>query len=279
MGRIRGGTGGDLAVPRRERKPGWGRALWRGVLPLALLTAPLAGQAGPSYHPLQLDGARYQQQIRSTITLEGGRLRSRETGLREGELALRAEWRDSVIAVEAWFDSLVAWREAGGTRVEPETDGVIGGRFHGLLSPSGGFTLTESPFVPDDLAEITELAGALGDLLPPLPGRRLAPGESWRDPFGAAFLRVPDETVRGRRVERYRLVRTTEREEVRLLPDSSAVRAWRVERETGVFSWSPELGVVRWERDVTVEVTVPEGGVVKEPFRTRIEQAVLVRRL
>lgn len=249
------------------------------LLLAACLAAPLGAQAGPAYQRLQLDGARYRQEVRSTISLEGGRMRSRETGLRAGTLTLAAAAKDSLIAVEAWFDSLVAWREGNGEHIAPETDGVIGGRFHGLLTPSGGFTLTDAPWVPDDLAEITELSEALGDLFPPLPGKRLAPGESWRDGFGAAFLRVPDETVRGRRVERYRLARSAEREEVRLLPDSSEVRAHRVERESGVFSWSAELGVVRWERDVTVEVTVPQGGVVKEPFRTRIEQAVVVERV
>jgi len=248
------------------------------ALTALLALAPLGAQGGPVYHPLQLDGAAYRQEIRSDITLEGGRMRSRETGLREGRLQLRAAWKDSVIAIEAWFDSLVAWREGNGERMIPETDGVIGGRFHGLLTPQGGLTTTETPFVPDPLAEITELAGALADLLPPLPAVRLRPGESWRDPFGAAFLRVPDEVYRGRRVERYRLVRSGEREERRLLPDSTEVRAMRSERETGIFSWSPEVGVVRWERDVTVDVTVPEGGVVKAPFRTRIEQVIVVAR-
>lgn len=249
------------------------------VPPVLAAAPPLPAQDVPGFHPLMLDGATYRQEVRSTITLEGGRQRSQETSLREGIFRLRAAARDSLIAVEGWFDSLVAWREGNGERVVPGTDGVIGGRFRGLLTRQGGFTSTETPFVPDELAEVTELAGALADLLPPLPGRRLRPGESWRDPLGAAFLRVPDGTVAGRRVERYRLVRSAEREEVRLLPDSSEVRATRNERETGVLSWSPEVGLVRWERDITVDVMVPAGGVVTAPFRTRIEQAVVVERL
>jgi hypothetical protein len=36
---------------------------------------------------------------------------------------------------------------------------------------------------------------------------------------------------------------------------------------------------MRWEREITVEVSVPAGGVVKTPFRTRIVQQVMVERV
>lgn len=247
---------------------------------LAFVT-PLSAQnpAAPAYHPLQLDGAVYRQEIQSTISVESGRERTRESSFRGGRLRLRAVSQDSLLILEAWFDTLDVWREGAGERLIPETDGVIGGRFRGLLTRQGGFRATDAPFVPDDLAQVTELSSALADLLPPLPSKVLAPGNSARDAFGTSFLRVPDGLVDGRRVERYRLGRQSEGEEVRLLPDSSEVRAVRRERESGVFSWSPEVGLVRWEREVTVEVLVPAGGVVKQPFRTVIEQAIVVSRV
>jgi hypothetical protein len=37
--------------------------------------------------------------------------------------------------------------------------------------------------------------------------------------------------------------------------------------------------VVRWERQVTIDVSVPAGGVVKRAFRTRIEQQATTTRL
>lgn len=232
----------------------------------------------PSYSPLYLDGATYRQVVRSVITIAAGQERTRETSLREGRLQLRASGRDSLAVLEAWFDSLTAWREGAGERVTPETDGVIGGRFRGDLTRLGGFRVTDVPFVPDDLAQVTDLATALADLLPPLPPTSLSPGQSTRDDFGTSFLRVPDGLVAGRRVERYRLVRQSESEESRLLPDSTEVRALRQERETGVFSWSRDVGLVRWDREVTVEVQVPAGGVVRRPFRTVIEQTIVVER-
>lgn len=255
----------------------------RFLLPLpgaVAVALPLLAQnpTPPAYSPFLLDGATYRQEIRSVITITSGRERSRESSLRDGRLRLVAAEQDSLLLLEAWFDTLAVWREGAAGRFTPETDGVIGGRFRGLLSRQGGFQATDVPFVPDDLAQVAELTSALADLLPPLPPAALPPGGSTRDDFGTAFLRAPDGLVDGRRVERYRLVRQSESEEIRLLPDSTEVRAQRRERENGVFSWSPEVGLVRWDREVTVEVLVPAGGVVKQPFRTVIEQTIVVER-
>jgi hypothetical protein len=238
-----------------------------------------AQQAAPAYHPLQLDCARYRQEIRSVIDLAGARQRSRETTSRVGILTVRATARDSVIVLEAWFDSLSLWREGGGERLEPETDGVIGGRFGGTLSHSGIFSETDRPFVPDDVAQVADVGDALGELLPPLPTRFLTLGTAWQDGLGTVVTRLPDGRREGRVVERYRLDHRSTREESRLLPDSSEVRATRRERETGVFEWSKELGPVRWERDIIVEVDVPAGGPVRAPFRTRIEQKATIERV
>jgi len=233
----------------------------------------------PGYHPLQLDCARFRQEIRSVIELAGARQRSRETTSRVGILTVRAAARDSAIVLEAWFDSLSVWREGAGERLEPETDGVIGGRFRGTLSRSGIYTEADRPFVPDDVAQVADVGDALGELLPRLPTRSLARGTVWEDASGTVITRLPDGRREGSVVQRYRLDHRSTREESRLLPDSSEVRAARRERETGVFEWSPELGPVRWERDITVEVDVPAGGPVRVPFRTRIDQKVTIERV
>lgn len=233
----------------------------------------------PAYHPLQLDCGRYHQEFLSTIELAGTRQRSRETTRRDGVLSVRAAWRDSLLELEAWFDTLSLWREGSGERLEPETDGVVGGRFLGTLTRAGVFTETDRPFVPDDVAQVADVGDALGELFPSLPRRALAPGASWQDGFGTVITRLPDGMRDARTVERYRLDRRATKEESRLLPDSTEVRATRRERETGVFEWSKELGPVRWEREITVEVDVPAGGMVRRPFRTRIEQKATIERV
>lgn len=245
------------------------------------LLAPLLVGAGftqtaapPAYHPAQLDCAAYRQTLSSDIRLEG----ARETSGRDGVIRLRATPRDTLIALEAWFDTLDVWREGNGERLVPETDGVIGGRYTGLLTRQGGLTVTDQPFIPDDVAQVAEMNGALADLLPPLPQVALTPGTGWKDGFGTVITRLADGRYAGRGVERYRLIRRTSRSELRLLPDSSEVRATRAEDETGTIFWSVELGLVRWERTITVDVSVPRGGVVLSPFRTRIVQQVTVER-
>lgn len=254
----------------------------KGIAPaLACLLAAgrLEAQAGPEYHRLQLDCSTYRQSVHSTIELESRGQRSRESSDRDGRLRLRAVARDTLLQLEAWFDSLVVVREGAGERLVPETDGLIGGRYTGLLNRSGGFTSTDTPFVPDEVAQVAEVSDALAELLPPLPPGPLRPGAGWRDGFGTVIQRMPDGTRDGRRVERYRLTRRLEREERRLLPDSSEVVAQRRESERGSYDWAPDVGLVRWERTITVDVEVPAGEVVKQPFRTRIQQQVTVERV
>jgi hypothetical protein len=270
------------AAPGRDAGFRGGRQVRRAATLVALI-----GLAGPErrppepprYRPLQLDCARYQSSIRTDITIQAGRRRSRETAGRDGVMVLRAGAADSLIAVEAWFDSLTLWRESEGERQTPDTDGLIGGRYRGRLTPLGGFTATDTPFIPDEIAELADLSNALGDLLPPLPPVPLELGASWKDDFGTVISRTTDTRIAAQPVQRYRLVRRAERQEKRLLPDSTEVSATRTEKESGVFSWSPEQGLVRWERDLAEQVTVPAGGLVKQPFKTGIVQKLTVVRV
>lgn len=249
---------------------------------IALMSAPPAhaqGAGRPVYHPAQLDCSRFRQQVRSVILLDGGNQHTRETTGRDGTLSIRATSVDSGVRLEAWFDTLSVWREGSGERLEPETDGVVGGRFRGTLTRVGGFTETDRPFIPDEIAQVADVGDALAELFPPLPPVGLLPGAAWKDEFGTVILRIPDGMRDGRRVERYRINRKLERDETRLLSDSSEVRAQRAETEASVLEWSGELGPVRWDREVTVLVTVPAGGPVRQPFRTRIEQQISVERV
>lgn len=248
----------------------------------ALLAAvPVAAQSPPRYHPAQLDCASYHESRSATVRLTAGNELTRETSGRDGLLRLRASAAsgDSMITLEAWFDTLSVWREGAGLRIAPETDGLIGGRYRGRLGRTGGFAATELPFVPDEVAQVAGLRGALDDLLPTLPPVPLAPGAGWRDDLGTVIQRMPDVTLAGRRSERYRLVRTGTRQRTELLPDSTAIEAREESSEIGTWTWDPGLGVVRWERDVQVELAVPPGGAVPRGFRTRIEQRVVLERV
>ncbi len=86
------------------------------------------------------------------------------------------------VAFDAWYDSLALARGSPAGELRPDTDGLLGGRYRGLLGPDGGYTAQARPFVPDEVAEVADLGAALDDLLPPLAPVALAPGQTWRGP-------------------------------------------------------------------------------------------------
>jgi hypothetical protein len=247
---------------------------------LLLVPSIIEGQA-PRYLALQLDCARYRVEAQASILTIAGRERSRETTGKRGVMVVRGAPGpgDSTLRLEAWFDSLALYREGDGERLEPDTDGLIGGRFIAHLTPSGAMTSVELPFFPDDIAQVGDLSISLTALLPPLPATALANGAGWRDEFGTVITRLGDMTINGRRVERYRLSRKSSRPVEQMLPDSSTVTANRTETEDGMYYWSTEVGLVRWERNLADELVVEKGGVVKQPFRTAVEQRVTVERV
>lgn len=263
----------DSGSRKRIRLPVW---LLAG---LGLVTAGLAGQHPPTYQPRQLDCGVYRQELRATVLLESGRQRTEEHTGRHSRLMVTARAGDSSITIEARIDSLLVWREGSGERLSPETDGVIGARYLGRLSPRGSFTVLDTPFVPDEVQDIMDLRDLAAELFPALPAEPLGPGGSWSDGLGMVLTRDADRVWNGQRVSRYRLTRRFVRTERTVLPDSSQVTAERNETEQGTFDWSEELGPVRWVRSVHVEVGIPAGGPVRQSFRTSIEQVIRTERV
>lgn len=248
---------------------------------LASLLLPSSTEAqAPRYLALQLDRACFRLEAQTTILTVAGRERLRETTGKRGLMVVRGTMvaNDSLLHLEGWFDSLAMFREGNGERLEPDTDGLIGGRFVARLSPAGNAVSVDLPYFPDDVAEVGDLSASLTTLLPQLPAVALGNGAGWRDDFGTVITRLGDMTLGGQRVQRYRLSRKTTRPVEQMLPDSSMVTANRTESEDGTYFWSAELGVVRWERDLNDELTVEKGGLVKQPFRTSVQQHVTVVR-
>ena len=88
-------------------------------------------------------------------TQTGAHLRHETLG-RDGVLQLRARPAGSTIAIEAWYDSLALSRVSPETTLSPDTDGLLGGRYRGQLSPVGGYSAVARPFVPDEVAEVAD---------------------------------------------------------------------------------------------------------------------------
>jgi hypothetical protein len=199
------------------------------------------------------------------------------TAERDGVWSFRAADTVGGISLVGWYDSLTVRRRTAGTDLTADTDGLIGGRYRGLLRPSGGYVAIARPFVPDEVAEVADLSGAAEDLLPPLPAGPLAVRERWKAE-GLEITRQPDTVVAGQRLLRFRLQSRREVREVVPRGDTVPIPLSQTTVEEGGFLWHPVSGLVRRVRDITVEATIPSGGRIRQPVRSRVTQHVELTR-
>ena len=232
----------------------------------------------PRYSAAQLHCARFLEASRSEIETETAHGAVSATVERDGIWSFRARDTSGAVALEAWYDSLALRRRTSEGEVIPDTDGLIGGRFRGLLTPSGGYVEQARAFVPDEVAEVADLSGAGGDLLPPLPRRPLQGGERWRD-SALALTRLSDTVVAGLTLRRYRLESRSESRGAVPRGDTVPIPLRQTSVEQGEIYWSPRAGLVRRLRDITIEATVPAGGRVRQAARSRVVQHIELTRL
>lgn len=232
----------------------------------------------PAYSAARLQCARFAETSRSNIETQTGRGSVKSAADRDGIWSLRARDSGGVIVLEAWYDSLSLRRRTDGGEVSADTDGLIGGRYRGLLRRSGGYVEIARPFVPDEVAEVADLSGAARDLLPPLPPAPLAPGATWKD-GGVELSRLPDTVVAGRPLLHFHLGMRSESREAVPRGDTVPIPVHQTIDEQGDIFWSPASGLVRRTRDITVEATVPSGGRIRVPVRSRVVQRVELTRL
>jgi hypothetical protein len=244
---------------------------------VAFLAVPASGpaQAVPiRYRTADLACARFRHSVETSLRLESGNRVLRQNSGRSGLLVVTARDTAGGMLIESWFDSLMVWRaEPTGKRLV-DTDGVIGGRFLGLLYPRGRYFRIDAPFVPGEIAEITNLTAALDDLFPPVPGASLDVGQRWQDSTGWIIGRQSDQ----KNLQRYRVVgnRTLHS---RLGGDSLADTAQQVERETGLMLWDPATGLMRWDRAIEAEASIPASDELPRGAQTRVEQTIRLERV
>jgi hypothetical protein len=253
---------------------------------LAALTLPWASPSSDgkgqdwvvAYTAKQFQCARFLESGRSTIQTETLRRVRHQTSERSGVWQFRAVPSAKAIALEGWLDSLTVSRKSAETTISPDTDGLLGGRYRGTLSPTGAYAGSVRPFIPDEVAEVAGMATALDDFFPPLPHTQLEVGKAWSDSRGLTIRRLPDSSLSGLPLFRFQLER---RDETRTAPrrgDTLAVALRQVSEEHGVFVWHPLLGLVRRERNIVVETAVPTSRTVRQPVRSKVEQRIIVAR-
>jgi hypothetical protein len=248
-----------------------------GVGPSRVPPAPDA--PGPRYLAAQLDCAGFRERSRSDLqTYVAGRTRREAVEIDAGWRFRAAPARGDTIALEGWLDTLSVWRRSEEDSLAPDTDGIIGGRYRGLLSGDGRYRADVRPFVPDPLLEVADLSRALEDLLPRLPPRAIAVGETWGDGTGLEIRRLAD-SAEAPRVQRFRLTVRRDVSEAPLRGDSLPLRLRQSIREDGIFAWQAEKGLVARERNITVETYVPAEARVRRPVQARIEQRIRLERM
>ena len=244
---------------------------------LALAAPPAAW--GQGYTAAQLDCARFRESARSEIETEtGGRLR-RARAEREGSWSFRARDSAGAILLEGWHDTLALRHGSGDTLATPDTDGIIGGRYRGLLRPTGEYRRLVAPFVPDEVAEAFDAAAALDDLLPRVPPGPVAVSARGTDGAGVKLERLTDSAAAGGPLRRYAVRRRTESSEAVPHGDTLAVPLRQTSVEEARVVWHPQHGLLASDREMVIEAFVPAGNRIRTPVRSRIEQQAPLHRL
>lgn len=233
----------------------------------------LAGQEPPRYTAASLACAVFAETVRTTVRAQESGLPWEERGTRFGLLVVRAQPAGAQLAFEAWYDSLTIVAETRNGRVVVDTDGLVGGRWEGLLAPGGAVALRTRPFIPDEVRAVSDLAEALLDFFPPLPAAALPPNASWTDSLGLTVRRLPDSAT----AARYRW--TIRSRSAPVLESDTTVRFRQQAEEEGQVVWPAQQGALSWVRDVTVETQVTQAGRGGGAYRGRVTQEIAVRRV
>jgi len=222
---------------------------------LVLLPQLIGAQGGPAgYTEARLACATFRETVETEIRTSLGTSVREERAGRTGVLTVRATRGDSGLEMLAWFDSLAVWREGPEGRVEPDTEGLLGGRWRGLLDPRGGYASRVVPFIPDEVAGVADLRGIFQDFFPLLPDSVLGDGATWRWSTQASS----DSTT--------------------VVEDSLAIPVHRESIEAGSLVWNQGIGPVRWEREITVTAKIPAGRPFPRGVVSVVKQVMRVER-
>lgn len=248
----------------------------RGVVVVLCGLSLFPQASAPRYAVEMLACAAFREEIRSDIRSQTGGILRQETAGRDGVLVLRGAPARGEIALTAWYDSLSVWRQSPEGRLTPDTDGLLGGRWRGRLSGQGRFAVDVVPFLPDEVAELADLTGALDDFLPSLPTTALRPGETATLGTGGIIRRIADGSSG---VHRYGWTIRPVTDTAALELDTISIPLRRKVEEEGTLDWDPVRGPLRWERRLTLSARLDPRGPIRRGINSVIIQRIRVERL
>lgn len=260
------------------RSPSFAARYPSSVLHLPSPVSPPQQTLPPSYQVAQLACVAFLEQVKTAVDARRAMESWKESGQRTGRLIVTTTPNDRGIGFEAWYDSLVISYDGREGPVRPDTDGLIGGRWRGIMAPHGEALLEERPFMPPEVHSVSDLSDALLDFFPPLPTAALRPGSTWTDSLGLEIERLRDSAASGETVERYRWRISTEAGPEQIGGDSTA-RLRQSIKDAGVLSWSRARGPLGWRREIVVEAQVGAVRGPRSPVQSRVTQEISVRRV
>jgi hypothetical protein len=223
-----------------------------------------------------LQCAAFLERVRSDIRNQTAGIVRLESAGRDGILVVRSTADTGEMVLEAWYDSLSVWRDGPEGRLTPDTDGLLGGRWRGRLAGDGRFRVSAMPFVPDEVAEIVELAGVLDDFLPRLPTTPLRPGQAVDAGTARSIRRLADGPQGARR---YAWTTRPLTDTTSIQQDTLSIPLERRVVEVGSMEWDPVRGPLRWERQLTLTARVDPKGPIRKAIHSVVNQRVRVERL
>jgi hypothetical protein len=210
--------------------------------------------------------------MRGTLQSTFGSAHRNESLGRDGMLVVRAGADRGGLTVEAWYETLSVFRQGPEGRYTPETAGILGGRYGGILDPQGDYLASVTPFVPAALRDVFDFGRILLHFFPPLAPSPLLPGAEWSDGAGLTIWRLADSTGADGSVGRYRWKRRDAWEEGVAAGDSTVI-VHREEVENGGLQWRSGEGPLGWSSATEATIAFVNGA-----GRSRLTQEMQVRR-
>jgi hypothetical protein len=240
-----------------------GIAAWRWALvPLAVW-----GRAAQSaQYPLNLADATFVEQVHSDVTTQAGTAELHRTIVRMARYSTAT--RTDTLVVTA--DSLHLDETAGNIHRPIDVDAVIGGRWKLVASGPGKTRVVDTPFVPGEVADVSDLGSAMDDFFPVAPPA-LAPGAQSTDTSQRVWRRLADSA----REQRYHWSERRHGDSTSIGSDSVLVHAVVDTHEEGDLAWSAVRGPLAWARRIQTLVTSRFAG---RTVRANVDQRIVVAR-
>lgn len=118
------------------------------------------------------------------------------------------------------------------------------------------------------------MATALDDFFPRLPPRSLRVGGVWTDSMGLTIERLSDSVAARVALQRFDLRKREKSQTAASARDTMELE--QESNEVGRFVWHPQRGLLRRERSIVVETTVPPSRNVRQAVRSKVEQRLTV---